>query len=179
MTRAIPATLAAMLVLAAFLGAPEGVRANGGTLRVARAEVGPYLVSVWTQPDPPRVGRLDVSVAVMRPQDGTAVLDVTPSVAAQVAGDPTSSVTERAARGGGGTPLLYHAELELSRPGRWRVTVTVPPATGQGAASFEITAVRGGNLGPLLLAAVTGVFLAWMLGRRLTRRARAVPSVRP
>ncbi len=176
MTRVLPATLAAMLVLAGALGAPERVGANGGTLRVARAAVGSYLVSVWTQPDPPRVGRLDVSVAVMRPQDETAVLDAAPSVAARVAGDPTSSVEALAARGGGGNPLLYHAELELSRPGRWRVTVTVP---GPGAVSFEIDAVQSRSLGPLLLAAVTAAFLAWMLARHLTRRARAAPSVRP
>jgi hypothetical protein len=167
-----------MLVLAGLLGASEGVRANGGTLRVARAEIGPYLVSVWTQPDPPRVGRLDVSVAVMRPADGTAVLDATPSVAAQATGDQTPPVTERAVLGGGGTPLLYHAELELSRPGRWRVTVTVPPAPEPGGASFEIDAVRSGSLAPLVLGVVTAGLLALMLWR-LARRARGTRSAGP
>jgi hypothetical protein len=168
-----------MLVLAALLGASEGVRANGGTLRVARATVGPYLVSVWTQPDPPRVGRLDVSVAVMRPEDGTAVLGAAPSVSAQALGDQAAPVTERAVLGGGGTPLLYHAELELSRPGRWRVTVIVPPAPEPGGASFEIDAVPSGSLAPLVIGVVTAGLLAWMLARRHARRARGTRSVEP
>lgn len=177
--RGVPTTVTAMLVLAVILGGSEAVRANGGTLRVARAEVGAYLVSVWTQPDPPRVGRLDVSVAVMRPQDGTAILDVPTTIVAEPADDPTPIVKAQATRGGGGNPLLYHAELELPRPGRWRVTVTVPAPPGQGSVSFDITAVRGGGLGPLLIAALAGGFLVWLLGRRLARRARLAPSVRP
>jgi hypothetical protein len=178
MNRGLRSTLAAILVLAAFLGASEGVRANGGTLRVARATVGPYLVSVWTQPDPPRVGRLDVSVAVMRPEDGTAILDAVPSVTAQLTGNQAPPVTERAVLGGGGTPLLYHAELELSRPGRWRVTVTIPPVSEPGGASFEIDAVRSGSLAPLVLGVVTAGLLALMLWR-LARRARGTRSAGP
>ena len=54
---------------------PSAARANDGTLRLSRATTGPYLVSAWTRPDPPRVGRIDLSVAVMKPDSGQAVLD--------------------------------------------------------------------------------------------------------
>ncbi len=148
------------------LGASGSARANGGTLRLARAEAGPYLVSVWTQPDPPRVGRLDVSVAVMRPQDSTPVLDVAATVAARHADDPASSVSGVAVRGGGGNLLLYHAELELSRAGRWRVTVAVQAPAGQGSASFQVEAVRGAPYAPFLVAVAGAVLLVWILRRR-------------
>ncbi|MGH7333543.1 MAG: hypothetical protein ACREKS_12540 [Candidatus Rokuibacteriota bacterium] len=179
MTRGVPTTVTAMLVLAATLGGSEAVRANGGTLRVARAQAGPYLVSVWTQPDPPRVGRLDVSVAVMRPQDGTAILDVATSVVAEPADAPGPIAKTQATRGGGGNPFLYHAELELPQPGRWRVTVTVQAPPGQGRAAFEIIASPGSRLVPLLVAAGTGLLLVGMLWWRVARRAKPAPAVRP
>lgn len=164
-------TLVATLGLLA-LGASGSARANGGTLRLARVEAGPYLVSAWTQPDPPRVGQFDVSVAVMRPQDGTPVLDVATTVAAQHADDPTSRVSGPAVRGGGGNFLLYHAELELPQPGRWRVSVAVQAPAGQGSASFEVDAVQGVPLTPLLIAGAAAVLLAWILRRHFVRGAR-------
>jgi hypothetical protein len=155
-----PAIVVVLALVASLLQASDSLRANGGTLRLARAEAGAYLVSVWTQPDPPRVGRLDVSVAVMRPHDGVPVLDVATTVAAQHADDPTSSVARVATRGGGGNLLLYHADLESPRPGRWRVTVTVQAPSGQGSASFDVIAVRGAGFAPLLIAAGAVVLLA-------------------
>ena len=56
--------------------------ANGGTPRLTNAIVGPYTASVWTKPEPPRVGRMHVSVAVMRPQDSSPILDAHVQVAA-------------------------------------------------------------------------------------------------
>jgi len=49
---------------------PCSVSPNGGTLRLGHVTAGPYHVSAWTQPQPPRVGRLDLSVAVMFPDSG-------------------------------------------------------------------------------------------------------------
>ena len=65
----MPWSVALVLIL---LGSANA-EANGGALRLARAPLGPYVVSVWTQPDPPRVGTIDVSVAVMAPGTGEAV----------------------------------------------------------------------------------------------------------
>jgi hypothetical protein len=149
--------------------------ANGGRLRLGRVEAGPYLVSVWTQPDPPRVGRLDVSVAVMQPPGGGPVLDA--NVTVSVVRDGRDPKSAPAPRGAGGNLLLHHAEIELAAAGAWQVKVAVSGPRGTGAAEFPLTALPPS---PLLrvIAAVGGATLAgWLLWRRLTRR-RSQPRSR-
>lgn len=103
----------------------ESAWANGGTPRLAAASAGPYAVSVWTQPDPPRVGELDTSVAVMHPNTGAPAPDATVRVSAEPLESTGKSASTLARRGGGGNLLLHHATLTLPADGRWRVTVQV------------------------------------------------------
>jgi hypothetical protein len=75
--------VAACLVLVLAGALPLQAWANGGTARLSRAAAGPYRVSVWTQPTPPRVGALDVSVTIMRPS-GEVITDVAARMSAEV-----------------------------------------------------------------------------------------------
>ena len=59
--------LAGLVALAIVVPASE-TGAHGGRVQLAKVPAGPYLVSVWTLPDPPRAGSLDVSLAVMEPR---------------------------------------------------------------------------------------------------------------
>lgn len=135
--RGAPRSLVPALSLALAMW-PEGAWANGGTLRLAVVSAGPYAVSVWTRPDPPRVGELDTSVAVMHPDTGAPLLDVTVRVSAEAAEGAGKPRSTRAHRGGDGNLLLYHATLDLSREGRWRLTVRVEGTRGSGTASFDL-----------------------------------------
>jgi hypothetical protein len=112
--------------------------ANGGRLRIAREPAGPYLVSAWTEPDPPRLGRLDVSVAVMRPPDGEPVLDAEVRLHYGPPGDRGASPPVTLHRGAGGNLLLHHGEVELTATGRSVLRVEVVGPAGQGAATFFI-----------------------------------------
>jgi hypothetical protein len=78
----VNAAVLTTLVLIVAAAAPGHAFANGGTPRLNKTTAGPHLVSVWTAPDPPRVGRLDVSVAVMRPSTGEPALDAAARVSA-------------------------------------------------------------------------------------------------
>jgi hypothetical protein len=93
-------------------------------VQLARVLVSPYEVWTWTQPEPPRVGRLDVSVAVLRPGTSTAVRDAEVRLAAV---DPAHSVSTSASAvfDAGWFSALYQADLELRTPGRWRITVAL------------------------------------------------------
>ena len=71
---AATAALAGLVTLAIVVPARE-TGAHGGRVQLAKVPAGPYLVSVWTLPDPPRVGSLDVSLAVMEPRTERALLD--------------------------------------------------------------------------------------------------------
>jgi hypothetical protein len=166
--------------LAAALSAlalPSSTTGNGGALRLARAPAGPFLVSAWTRPDPPRVGRVDVSVAVMRPESGEAVLDAEVDLATERADGPAGVVTTVAGRAGGGNLLLYHGEMDLPEPGRWRVTVSVRSPAGPGTAAFEVTVVRAAPVTWFLLAVIGGTLVLWLGWRRA--RARTAPGDEP
>jgi hypothetical protein len=129
----ILAALSLSLVISA-----DSAWANGGTPRLAAASAGPYAVSVWTQPDPPRVGELDTSVAVMHPDTGAPVPDATVRVSAEPLEGTGKSASTPARRGTGGNLLLHHATLTLPGEGRWRVTVRVEGSKGSGSASFDL-----------------------------------------
>jgi hypothetical protein len=117
---------------------PSNVDANGGTLRLGRATSGPYLVSAWTRPEPPRVGRLDLSVAIMTPDTQRAVLDAEARASATLLTDPTTMTTTRLERGTGGIPLLYHGNLEVPAAGPYRVLIQSSGPAGSGEAAFEV-----------------------------------------
>lgn len=165
MTRLACAALVATLVLLGI----ERAEANGGTLRVARAPAGPYVLSVWTQPDPPRAGEIDVSVAVMSPATGEAVLDARAIVRA-AAGATMSMPVRTLERGGGGNRLLYHALVDLPAASRWVMTISVSGELGSGETSFQIDVehpvpvvwwfVAGG-----LVLVVIALALRWLVRR--------------
>lgn len=147
------------------------VRANGGTLRLASAPAGPYVVSAWTQPDPPRIGRIDVSVAVMQPGTGEPVLDARARLVAEPKWHGGSVARTELQRGGGGNLLLYHGEVEASGEGRWRLTIEVEGPAGRGQAAFGLDVVPPNPVVWWLLGAASTVVVG-LLGWRWARPAR-------
>lgn len=142
------------------------VWANGGTLQLAKAQAGPYMVSVWTQPEPPRVGRLHMSVAIMRPPAEKPVLDATVRLTAQARDQAETRLVTLAQRGQGSNKLLYDTTLELPTAGRWHFTIQVNGPLGEGNAAFMLTAVASSSrLGPLfaLAGGATSLVLVWLL----------------
>lgn len=160
-----------VLIVAASFAAR--VYANGGTLRLNKAVAGPYLVSAWSQPDPPRVGGIDVSVAVMQPLTGEAVLDAWAHLRAESieGGRIARAVLER---GGRGNRLLHHGELVIPSAGRWRFTVTAAGPKGRGQAAFELDVQPPATLARSLLMPVVVVLAAalgwlWVRAKRRQR----------
>jgi len=126
------------LGLVSVVGLPSVANANGGTLRLSRVTAGPYLVSAWTRPDPPRVGRLDLSVAVMTPDSGQAVLGAEVRANAALTARREVTTSTQLERGGGGNLLLYHGNVELPAAGAWRVLIEAGGPDGSGIAAFEL-----------------------------------------
>lgn len=117
---------------------PGNLGADGGVLRLASARAGPYLVSAWTQPDPPKVGGwIDVSVAVMRPDTRAPVLDAEVPLSAQAGGAETIARV-KLERGTAGNLLLYHGELEVPVSGQWRLTLAIQGSEGHGWTAFDL-----------------------------------------
>jgi hypothetical protein len=124
-------------------------------------------VSVWSQPDPARVGRLDISVAVMRPATEEALLDARVALTAERAGAGDSRATVTLVPGAGGNPPCYHRLVEIPAPGRWRLTVAVEGAAGAGRTAFEIDVERARSPAwGVALGVTAGLAVLWWVGRR-------------
>ena len=82
-----------LFLLIAGLSWTTGVVAHGtGAPQVINADSGPYLVSVWTEPDPARVGELHVTVGVAEPETQEVVVDAQVEVALAPLGGETAVV---------------------------------------------------------------------------------------
>jgi len=124
---------------------------GGGTPQLVRQPVGPYLLSVWTQPDPPRVGALHMTTAVFV-SDGesdTPVLDAGVFVMLQPPGDEPP-LRRLLSRGGAAYPGYYEADVELSTTGRWQATVIVSGPEGGGQAAFDLDVRSAQRVSPLV-----------------------------
>lgn len=159
--------------LVALVGLPSVADANGGTLRLSRVPAGPYLISGWTRPDPPRVGRLDLSVAVMTPDTAQAILNAEVRATATLMARQEGPAGTRLERGGGGNLLLYHGNLEVPAAGPWRVLIQAGGPAGSGIAVFELEVRPSLPIaGPVVISLVAlgvGGALWWARTRRRAR----------
>ena len=164
---------ALFLMLVRLPGAPALFAHGGGTPRLTSEPTGPYLLSVWTAPDPVRAGELHLTVAVADPaRDDAPVLAALVQVELRPRAAHAPPLSARADNEEGANKLLYEADLVLPAAGRWDVQVTVDEPAGQGAAQFEldVLAARTGNW-PLFGGA--GVTLAALLFLAFRRHRRA------
>lgn len=132
-----------------LLFAPRSVQAHGGgTPQLTNAQAGPYWVSVWTDPDPIRVGEFHVTVAVSEaPEPGAStleagdlVLDATVYVRVEPVSQSGTALVAAATRDNAVNKLFYEADLTLPAEGQWHVDILVDGPTGAGDASFDIEA---------------------------------------
>jgi hypothetical protein len=142
-----------------LLFACRSVQAHGGgTPQLINAEAGPYWVSVWTDPDPIRVGEFHVTVAVSEaPKPGSSsreagdlALDATVLVRAEPAGQDGETLVAAATRDNAVNKLFYEADLTLPAEGQWRVDVQVNGTAGAGNAGFDIEASSPSTFNTLL-----------------------------
>jgi hypothetical protein len=173
----------ALLSLAA-LAADPGWASHGGRDRLRLVPAGPYVLSAWTRPDPPTLEGFSVSVAVMRPDDRSPVLDATVRLVVAPAdrGEPPRVV--EAPRGAGSNRLYHEAQITVPRPGPWELAIIVEGPTGGGATVFVLD-VEPSGLGRWLAVALAVVLLFGILvglgwragrGRGIARAGAALPD---
>jgi hypothetical protein len=168
-----------LLLALGVAGAGVARADHGGTLQLNGDPAGPYRVSVWTQPTPPRPGPVSVTVAVMRPESFRPIGDVSVELAAESL-EPAAGPGPAAVRAVKGPEAWsgYMAELPIPRAGSWKVTVRIDGRDGTGAASFPLDVARASG-GPWLWIGAGGALVlaaagAWLARRWRTRRAVAV-----
>jgi len=168
--------------VAAIVGLPTDIvwAHGGGTPRLTNADAGPYWVSVWTQPDPLRVGTVHLTVAVSEPntaggahrEAGPPVLDATVQVRFKPLDHTGETLIAEATHADAANKIFYETDLELPQTGRWQAEITVTGPDGTGSALFEAQVSPPaafswswvGGLGVVALVAV------WTIQKRLRGR---------
>lgn len=167
-----------LLLILWLLSQPGHAAAHaGGTLQLANETVGPYLMSLWTLPEPLRAGEeLHVSLFLLTPTDSGGssqdfILDANVEVVATAAGG------QDVQRGPGlhidpNDPFYYETDLFVDDDGVWEVTVLVDGPDGGGEVNFsvEVLPKEGSFNWRYLLAALAAVGVA---GTLIYRRAAA------
>jgi hypothetical protein len=126
-------------LLAALLLTPIAARGDGGVVRVREAS-GPFLITIFTAPDPLRAGPLDVSVLVQDRKSGEPVLDATVDLALRPLDDASSQFAVRASHEKATNKLLQAAILEIPVAGRWRLHVDVQRGRDEATGVTELHA---------------------------------------
>lgn len=114
------ATLALVVLLP-----PVPARADGGTVRLLE-RTGRFVITVFSAPEPVRIGAADVSVMVQDQRTGAPVLDAQVAVEARPpAGIAAPVLGQQATRAQATNKLLYAAAFAPHEPGIWTLGVTV------------------------------------------------------
>jgi hypothetical protein len=158
-------------VVGVFVALGGVAYADGGTLRLSRAS-GPFVVSVFTTPEPLRAGAADVSVLVQSQSGGAVVLDA--AVGLRLRAPDGTEQRLVATHGAAANRLLFAANVTLPVSGRWLLDVTVrrgdAEATAAGALDVARATPRLAAQWPALtLPALLIALFLWR--QRLRRRA--------
>ncbi len=113
-------------IVLAVLCAASLARADGGTVRL-QAPAGPFVVTVFTRPQPLAAGPVDVSVLVQDAEQAP-VLDARVELRLTGPGDETMH-TVPATRSAADNKLLYAALVDLPRAGAWTLDVAIARGT--------------------------------------------------
>lgn len=167
------ATLAFVVLLL-----PASAPGDGGTVRLLERS-GPFVITVFSAPEPVRVGLADVSVLVQDRAAGTPVLDARVALrAVPPSGVQAPAVRLQATRDQATNKLLYAASFAPGEPGAWDLQVTVQrgPDVAEVRCTLPVARARRGlaSIWPYLAlppAVIALYALHAALARRRTRRA--------
>lgn len=177
--RSIHSVLHWLALLMGVLFAPAAplLAHGGGVPRVINEPAGPYLVSIWTDPDPLRVDESHVDVAVSWPDTREPLVSgIQVFVDLQNAADPSLRAREEATTAQSANKTIFVAVFkDLPVAGRWVGTVTVDGESGpSGPITFEVDILPPAPFPWLrvLLIAAALMALIGLAGWQLRRQPR-------
>jgi hypothetical protein len=152
-------------VILAILVFATNTFADGGRLRL-RENAGPFIVTLFTTPDPLRQGRADFSVAVERAGSGGLVENARVTVILTPMGSAEKPIVLHLSRAAATSKFLQAANFNLPHPGNWQITIEVQKGAETGSCSGEIPVLPPALLNSQLtwdIAAVPFVALLFLL----------------
>jgi hypothetical protein len=163
-------------LLALLLALCSRARADGGLVQLYQT-AGPFVVTVFAAPSPPRVGSVDISVLAQDRADGRPALDV--EVVVRLRSEGGITIVGQATRNMAQNKLLYSTLMDLPEAGQWNLEVTIK----QGESLVSVLGrIWVAQPGPLLLSYWRSLSLPWIvvilfaLNQLLKRRAASRAS---
>jgi hypothetical protein len=169
--------LTAVILLAAgqsWLVVRPAAAHGGGTPQLVNEPIGPYWISLWTSPEPPRAAEpLHFTIALAEPgagrEAGAPVLGATIVLSLSRAQDERAPLRVAATNANSANRLFYEADVTLPEPGAWSASIDVDGSEGSGAVSLVLDVAEAGGPNWLLwggggIAVIAVLFL--IAGRR-------------
>lgn len=150
---------------------------------VVDREVGPYLVSIWTDPD---IG-IGTFFVIFEPVDDQPLPDIHDvRIGVQPVSGRLDEVLYDAEPQRVGYGARYYAEVEFDQGEYWTVRIVIDGEEGGGEIISEVEATPDGTIGPIGLVlyalpfiAVAFLWIKAVLRRRQTADPNPEPSNRP
>lgn len=138
-----------------------------GAIQLTSAPAGPYKVTVWTWPDPPRVGDIHISIALVLAEDASPVLDAKVIIEVRsLSGDVTlsaPSTTENSEN-----KFLYESAMDFPDSGIYTVTINVG-GSDEAEVAFQMEVLPERAFNPLLLLPIIIVIIGiiiWLIRKK-------------
>jgi hypothetical protein len=112
------------LAMMSAMFAPWSANADGGTVQLREAS-GPFVVTVFTAPEPLRAGPIDTSVLVQDRETGRVILDATVNFAFSPSVGTSPRFLTRVTHAQARNKLLQAATVDVLAPGWWTMQVSV------------------------------------------------------
>jgi cytochrome c oxidase assembly factor CtaG len=113
---------------------------HGGEVRLME-KAGPFVITVFSDPTPLRVGPVDLSVLVQNGDSGRPILDAEVTVRLQQHGGGGPAIITEATRQNATNKLLYAAAVDLPASGLWELQVTAQHQAQAADVACMVTAV--------------------------------------
>lgn len=144
---------------------------GGGIAQITNRPMGEYIISVWSSPSPPTVGKFHLTVALTteaNPNQPSLNQPVTVTVRS-LSAESLPSITTVATHDKSVNRLMYEADVDLPEIGRWQVDVIAGNAPEP--VSFEIAVKQGKTTSwlPLLLGGGAVIVVGFFLAKRRKR----------
>jgi len=146
---------------------PSLVRAHGSGVELNRREfAGPYEVALGIVPDPPLIGELAVTLAVIELDTRTVVIGADVTLTAR--GPHSTIIGPLKVEPDPDDPSFYDLRTTLGEEGVWIFTVEVSAPPGKGSADFAIEIKSSSSITVII---TLSTFLAFVVILGLSMRA--------
>lgn len=127
-----------LLLLIAWAHPAHAWAHGGGQPHLYQVSAGPYQLTVWLSPEPPRAEALQIAVEVEVDVAGAAATGLDVQIEMHRLGQPGQEIDALATEKSSFFLNYYQSNVVLPVDGPWDISITVNGASGSGAVQFAM-----------------------------------------